>query len=94
MAGYYSKFYQNFADVVSLLTNLLSKKAKFVWSEHSQKALDQVKAVLTHAPLLMAPDFDKPFKLVWDVTDIGIGSVLVQEDKEGVDHPWVFTQRN
>ncbi len=66
MAGYYRKFCQNFADIASPLTNLLSKKAKFEWSEHCQKAFEQVKAVLTHAPLLMAPDFDKPFKVVID----------------------------
>ncbi len=76
MADYYRKFCQNFADIACPLTNLLSKKATFVWSEHCQKAFDQVKAVLTHASVLMAPDFDKPFKLVIDASDIGVGSVL------------------
>ena len=43
MAGYYRKFCQNFADIASPLTNVLSKKAKFVWSEHCRKAFDSVK---------------------------------------------------
>ena len=75
---------------MSPLTNLLSKKAKFVWSEHGQKAFVQVKAVLTHAPVLMAADFEKPFKLVIDASDIGVWSVLVQEDEEVIDHPPSF----
>ena len=91
MTGYYRKFFKNFADIVSHLTNLLSKQAKFVWSEHCQKAFfDQVKAVLTHTPVLMAPDFDKPFTLVIDASDVAVGSVLVQDDKEGTDHPLSF----
>ena len=53
-----------------------------------------MKAVLTHAPVLMASNFDTPFKLVIDASDIGVGSVLVQEDDEGIDHPQVFTQRS
>lgn len=32
MAGYYRKFCRNFSDVASPLTQLLSKKAKFVWT--------------------------------------------------------------
>ncbi len=72
----YRKFCQNFANIASSLTNLLNKKAKFVWSDYCQKAFDHVKAVLTHAPVLMASDFDKPFTI--DASDIGVGGVLVQ----------------
>ena len=39
------------------------------------------------SPVLMAPQLDKPFKLAVDASDIGAGSVLMQEDEEGVEHP-------
>ena len=44
---------------------------------------------MTH-PVLLAPDFSKPFKLYCDASDIGVGSVLVQEDQDGVEHPVCF----
>jgi hypothetical protein len=87
MAGYYRKFCQNFSDVASPLTNLLSKNQKFVWTSQSQEAFEKVKAILTNAPVLAGPDFTKPFKLVVDASDVGAGAVLVQEGKLDVDHP-------
>ena len=43
----------NIVDIVSPLTNLLSKKAKFKWSKRCQKAFDRVKTEVIHAPVLM-----------------------------------------
>ena len=37
--------------------------------------------------MLAAPDFQKPFKLAVDASDVGAGGVLLQEDESGVDHP-------
>ena len=35
----------------------------------------------------MAPNFRKPFKLMVDVSDVGCGAVLLQEEDSKVDHP-------
>ena len=37
--------------------------------------------------MLSAPNFNCCFKLSVDASDIGAGSVLLQEDENGVDHP-------
>ena len=44
-------------------------------------------AILRNEPVLMAPNFPKEFKLAVDASDTGAGSVLMQEDSNGVDQP-------
>ena len=87
MAGYYRSFCLNFSDIAAPLTNLLSKKVKFVWTDDCQLAFDKVKLLLQKSPVLKSPDYEKPFKLIIDSSDVGTGSVLVQEASDGLDHP-------
>ena len=69
------------------MTNLLGKRVKFVWTDNCQKSFEKLKAKLKSASVLLAPSFDKEFKLAVDASDVGVGSVLLQEDDNGVDHP-------
>ena len=87
MAGYSRKFCKNFSGIAEPLTNLLKKSTKFKWNEKCQDAIDHLKAILKSAPVLLAPDFDKCFKLAVDASDVGIGALLLQEDDNGIDHP-------
>ena len=87
MAGYYRKFCKNFSGIAKPLTNLLKKSTKFKWNDKCQNAFDRLKATLKSAPVFLAPDFDKYFKLAVDASDVGIGAVLLQEDNNGIDHP-------
>ena len=87
MTGYYRKFCKNFSGIAEPLTNLLKKSTKFKWNDKCQYAFDRLKAILKSAPFLLAPDFDKCFKLAVDASDIGIGAVLLQENNNGIDHP-------
>ena len=77
MAGYYRKFYKNLSDVASPLTQLLSKKSKFVWIPSCQRCFEQIKSLLCSGPVLKAPDFSQPFSLAVDASDVGIRSVLL-----------------
>ena len=51
------------------------------------KAFDILKVILKNEPVLLAPNFAKEFKLAVDASDTDAGSVLMQEDGNGVDHP-------
>ena len=90
MAGYYRSFCKNVADVVTPLTNLLSIKVPFVWTQKCQQAFEGAKLLLINAPVLAAPDFYNPFKLAVDASDFGAGAVLLQDDQTGVEHPVCF----
>ena len=69
------------------MTNLLSKKSKFMWSDKYQQTFNKLKAILGNSPALLAPNFKTSFKLAVDTRDIGIGAVLLQEDDNCIDHP-------
>lgn len=87
MAGYYRSFCKNFSAVVAPLTDLLSPKVCFHWSSDCECAFYCVKALLTNAPILAAPVFDRAFRLFVDASDAGVGAVLLQEGDGEVEHP-------
>ena len=94
MAGYYRKFCSNISTIAEPLTNLLWKRHKFIWSERCQQSFDKLKAVLISVPVLSAPNFNCVFKLAVDASDVGAGSVLLQEDENGVDHPVCYFSKS
>ena len=87
MIGFYRKFCSNFATVVAPLTQLLKKNSKFHWSVSCQTAFDNSKSLLTSNPVLITPDYQKPFNLAVDASDIGVGAVLFQETQDHVEKP-------
>ena len=87
MAGYNRKLCNNFSVIEEPLTNLLGKRVKFIWTDNCHKSFEKLKAILKSAQILLAPSFDKEFKLAIDASDVVAGSVLLQEDENGVDHP-------
>ena len=93
LAGYYRKFCYNFSEITEPLTNLLKKGKQFVWNDRCQNSFETVKAILMNTPVLLAPDFNKPFKLAVDASDIGAGAILVQDDNNGVEHPVCYFSR-
>ena len=68
MAGYYRNFCLKFSEIAALLTNLLSKKVKFVWTDDCELAFDKVKLLLQKSPVLKSPDYEKPFKLILKIS--------------------------
>lgn len=93
MVGYYRSFCKNFSTVAAPLTDLLSTKRVFEWNDTCQSAFDSVRALLTTAPVLAAPDFSLPFSVAVDASDLGAGAVLYQEGPDGLDHPVGFFSR-
>ena len=59
IAGYYRKFCDNFPVIAESLSNLLSKRTKFIWTNDCRKAFDILKAILKNEPVLLAPKFAK-----------------------------------
>lgn len=93
LAGWYRRFIDNFSSVVFPITELLSNKKKFVWTPEAQAAFDHLKTLLTTAPVLINPNFDRKFFLHCDASDFGIGAVLVQLDDDDNERPIAYMSR-
>ncbi|KAA3478082.1 reverse transcriptase [Gossypium australe] len=81
LVGYYRRFVKGFSMIAAPMTKLLQKDVKFEWSERCQKSFDQLKTLLTEAPVLVKPDSGKEFIIFSDASLNGLGCVLMQEGK-------------
>jgi hypothetical protein len=45
---------------------------------------------LSSAPVLRAPEFERPFALAVDACDVGIGAVLLQAGEDGYERPVAY----
>jgi hypothetical protein len=81
LANYFRKFIRGYSLLAAPLTSLTGARTPWVWGEEQQAAFQALKDKLISAPILALPDFSKPFKVVCDACDFGIGAVLMQDDK-------------
>ena len=59
----------------------------FQWDEPQDSAFNALRASLSLPPILIHPNFNKPFLLFTDASNVSIGAILAQQDKNKVDHP-------
>jgi hypothetical protein len=79
LADYYRRFIPDFSKLVKPITSLLKNDTKFNWSSKCNEAFEQLKVLLTTAPVLAQPDIEKPFDVYCDASGSGLGCVLMQE---------------
>src|SRR6266536_5752604 len=81
LCNYYRKFIKDLSKLSKPLRRLLKKDVKFLWGSKEQEIFEELKKTLTEAPILLFPNFDKPFVLCTDASLKGLGAVLEQEDE-------------
>nr|GEX66349.1 reverse transcriptase domain-containing protein [Tanacetum cinerariifolium] len=77
-AGFYRRFIKDFSKISRPMTHLLEKDTPFIFFEDCINAFQTLKKKLTEASILIAPNWDLPFKLMCDASDFAIGAVLGQ----------------
>ena len=99
-AGYYAKFIKDYAMVLRPLRQIQmamsNKLEKFGdrWGERQEASFKLLKAMLSNAPILASPIFDgRPFIIMSDASDYGIGCCCAQYDDEGIERPVMFLSR-
>ncbi|XP_020417994.1 uncharacterized protein LOC109948704 [Prunus persica] len=91
-AGFYRRFIKDFSKISRPLCTLLAKDAPFNFDKACLEAFNKLKALLTSAPIIAAPNWDLPFELMCDASDYGVGAVLGQR-KDKLPHVIYYASR-
>ena len=77
--GYYRRFFKGYSTIARPLIDLTKKAAEFRWEDTHEKAFQTLIQGMSSRPILLQPNFDKPFVLQTDASALGMGAVLLQE---------------
>jgi hypothetical protein len=81
LANYFRKYIKGYSTVAAPLTRLTGSTVAWEWGKEQEEAFQALKEALTSAPVLVLPDVQKPFTVVCDASDYGVGAVLLQEER-------------
>ncbi|GJX62783.1 reverse transcriptase domain-containing protein [Tanacetum coccineum] len=85
-SSFYQRFIKDFSKIARPLTKLLEKDTPFEFDDECQKAFGLLKVKLTCAPVIVSPNWNFSFELMFYVSDFAVGAVLGQKDGKNF-HP-------
>jgi hypothetical protein len=81
-ANYFRQFIRDYATIAAPLHELVHmKKFGDKWTDLHRACFEAIKLALANAPTLKMPDFQSPFEVIVDASNVAIGAVLVQQDR-------------
>ena len=98
MAAYYRRFIKDFAHIVMPLRKIENvfksnqQPIADLWGQNQMKAFNAIKAAMSEAPILTFPDFEKPFIVMPDCSNMAMGACLMQI-KDGVERPIAYDSK-
>ena len=57
LSSFYRRFMKDFSSITGLLTEVIKKNVGFKWEDEQKKTFQLIKEKLTHASLLVLPEF-------------------------------------
>lgn len=79
LTGHCRKVVKNYGLLAKPLTLLLKNHKSFNWTTHAQEAFEALKKNMSSTPVLVLPDFNKPFIIETDTCASRIGAMLLWE---------------
>ncbi|XP_049394594.1 uncharacterized protein LOC125858852 [Solanum stenotomum] len=89
---FYRRFIKNFSKIARPMCSLLEKEVKFDFNEMCLKAFEMLKRNLIEAPILIALNWELPFELMCDASDVAVGAMLGQR-KNKVFHSIYYASK-
>jgi len=76
------------------LFDLTKKDTPFLWGSAQADAFAALQKALTTSPVLLLPDYGKPFTLITDASNYATGAILEQDDALGRSHPVAYYSKS
>ena len=73
--------------------NANKRKQAIKWNEDCEESFQKLKQLCSSTPILAYADYPKPFKLHTDAYNLGLGAVLYQTGKDGLDRVIAYASR-
>ncbi|CAL8174735.1 unnamed protein product [Prunus armeniaca] len=85
---------QSLLGKINFLRRFISNfEQAFKWEEQHQQAFEEIKHYLSNLPVLSPPKRGRPLKLYVSASEVSIGSLLVQDNKEGKEQAAYYLSR-
>jgi hypothetical protein len=88
------KFTLDLAETIKPLQMMIRKDVEFKWDDERKKYLSDIKIVISQAPVLQSPNFNKDCFLYTFASDQSLASVLTQKDDYNNEAPVSFMSTN
>ncbi|KAG7295105.1 hypothetical protein JYU34_022039 [Plutella xylostella] len=94
MVNYYRTFIKNASSILAPLHELLQKNVTWNWTSDHENAFNSVKKCLSSDNILAHLNQDARIILTVDASPWGLGAILSQIDKDGVERPVSYASRS
>ena len=81
MVTYLAKFLPKLSTVMEPIRRLTKQDVEFKWSEEQDKAMEEIKKLVTTAPILAYYNPKKELVIQCDASSTGLGAVILQDGK-------------
>ena len=92
-AGFYRRFIKDFLEIAHPLCKLLEKECKLYFDKSCLKAFGELKEKLVSAPIIIFPDWSKPFEVMCDNSGVAFCVVLGQR-RDKIIHPIYYPNKD
>ena len=81
IVNYLGRFLSHLTEVAQPLHNLIRHNVAWTWSDAQEQAFNDIKKLVTSAPILTYYDCQKPLTIHNDASAYGIGSAIFQDGR-------------